>query len=263
MAVPPSFSAAAMTAAGSRAAGLEIGAHVALLQGPEIAARGAQCNRLPGVEAMPARHAPGGDAEDLARHDGVAVQHDDPVHGPHELGLAVAPAHASRDRKRIERRLDDAGQELGGGLARPRGPAEQGLAPVVADARELLDLDATGLGEGACGARRLARGIESGGYRRAATLDALLRLPVEELAHADCEAAWREPGLGRAVREACGLETRDDAGAEGLAERGEALGRHLLRADFDQEIVAVHLGRFFMRTVASPSEADSPPAAST
>ena len=129
MAVPPSFSAASTTAAqDARAASLEIGAHVALLQRREIAARGAQRNRLAGMEAMAARHAPGGDAEDLARHDRVAVQHDDPVHGPHELGLAVAPAHAPRDRERVERRLDDARQELGGGLARPRGPAEQGLA---------------------------------------------------------------------------------------------------------------------------------------
>ena len=179
----------------ARAASLEIGAHVALLQGREIAARGAQRNRLAGVEAMAARHAPGGDAEDLARHDGVAVQHDDPVHGPHELSLAVAPAHAPRDRQRVERRLDDARQELGGGLARPRGPAEQELAPVVADARELVDLDAAGLGEGARGARRLAGGIEGGGHRRAASLDALLRLPIEELVHDHREAARRELGL--------------------------------------------------------------------
>ena len=68
--------------------------------------------------------------------------------------------------------------------------------------------------------------------------------------HENRQAARREPGLGRAVREARGLQARDDAGAEGLAERGETLGRHLLRADFDQEVVAVHFGRFFMRTVS-------------
>ena len=76
--------------------------------------------------------------------------------------------------------------------------------------------------------------------------------------HGNRQAARREPGLGRAVREACGLETRDDAGAKGFAERGEALGRHFLGADLDQEVVAVHLGRFFMRTVASPSEGTVP-----
>ena len=87
-------------------------------------------------------------------------------------------------------------------------------------------------------------------HRRTPALDALLRLPVEQLGDQDGEAARREVRLDRAVGEARGGKTRDDAVPERLAERDEAPGRHLLRADFHEEVVAVHLRGLVMRTVA-------------
>ena len=87
------------------------------------------------MEAVAARHAAGREAENLARHDLVAVQHHDPVHGPHELGVAGAPAHAPRDRQLVERRLHDAGQQCGG-LSRPRASScRTGTRPSVPSMR--------------------------------------------------------------------------------------------------------------------------------
>ena len=51
------------------------------------------------------------------------------------------------------------------------------------------------------------------------------------------------------MRKPRGIEARDDGVAKRLGERDEALWRHFLDADLDQEIVAVH--RFFIRTVDS------------
>ena len=193
---------------------LEVGAHEALLERGQVSARRAQRDRLAGMEAVAARHAAGRDAEDLPVDHLVAVQHDDPVDRPHELRGPRAPAHAPRDRERIERGLHDAGEELRGRLARARRPAEEELALVVVEARELVDLHAAGFGEGGRGACRLAGGVEGGRNRRAAALDALLRLAVEELRHLHREAARREVGERRAVRRARGLESGDDAVAE-------------------------------------------------
>jgi hypothetical protein len=71
---------------------------------------------------MPVGYVCGRDAQDLPGHDLAAEEHQDPVHGTHELGLARTPAHASRNRQRVERGLHDAGQEahrVGAGLDRP------------------------------------------------------------------------------------------------------------------------------------------------
>ena len=229
---------------------LEIGAHESLLQGGEVAARGAQRDRFARMKTMAAGHAPGGDAEDLPVDHLLAVQHDDPMDRPHELHGSGAPAHAPRDRNRVERGLDDAREEFGGRLTRASRAAEEELALVVVETGEFVDFHAAGLGKSGRGAGRLAGGVERGRDRRPAALDALLRLAIEELGHLHGEAARREIGLGGGVREARGLEAGLDAVAEGRAERREALGRHFLRADLDQEVVAVHFGRFVMRTVS-------------
>src|SRR5262245_1661338 len=200
---------------------------------------------------MAAGHPASRDAEDFAGDDRIAVQQDDPVHGADELRRALPPAHAARDRQAVEGRLHDAWQKLGRRLAGAGRAAEEELALRVFDAREFMEADAAGLGEGRCRARRLAGRVESGGYRRAPALDALLRLPVEELRNADREPARRKKRLCGAVREARGLEAGDEPVPERLAEGGEALRRHFLGADLDQEIVAVHRDRFFMRTVDS------------
>ena len=184
------------------------------------------------------------------------------MHGPDELGGPRSPAHAPRDRELVERGLHDAGQQLCGLFAGARRPAEQELALVVVEARELIDLHAAGVGKSVRGARRLAGGVERGRDRRAAALDPLLRLAVEQLRDLHREAPRREIRERRAVREAGGIQASDDAVAERFAEGDEALRRHFLRADLDQEVVAVHF--FFIRTVASEpvSEGTVPPRSS-
>jgi hypothetical protein len=103
------------------------------------------------------------------RHTSRAEQHHQPVHGPHELGLARAPAHALRDRQRIERRLHDAGQQLDGVGAPGFSPfEEQELALAFLDA-PAPRRDAAALGEGQRGARRRAAASKAaltGGPRR-------------------------------------------------------------------------------------------------
>ena len=111
--------------------------------------------------------------------DVVAVQHHDPVHRAGRTGRRPRPsACAARSGAASSARLHDAGQELRGLLAGTSRPAEQELALGVVDARERVDRDAAGVGESGRGARRLAGGVEGGGHRRPAPLDALFRLAV-------------------------------------------------------------------------------------
>jgi hypothetical protein len=71
-----------------------------------------------------------------------AEQHHDPMHRPHELLLARAPAHALRDRQRVERSVDDPGSSAG--VARPsscrRTCSTRALRPV--DLLQLIDAHA-------------------------------------------------------------------------------------------------------------------------
>jgi hypothetical protein len=243
------------TGADALAARLEVGAHETLFERGEVAAGRTERDRLLRVETMAAGHAAGRDPEDLAGNDRFAVQHHHPMHGSDELRRAVAPAHPSSDRQAVERCLHDAGKEPRGRLAGAGRAAEEELAFGILDARELVDADAAGLGESLRGTSRLAGGVEGGGNRRAPALDTLLRLLIEELRDGDRQAARREISLRRAVRQARGLEAGDEAVPECLAEGLEALRRHFLGADLDQEVVAVHLERLVMRTVVSAPRA--------
>ena len=195
------------------------------------------------MEAVAARHAARLETENLARHDLFAVQHHDPVHGPHEFGVAGAPAHAPRDRQLVERRLHDAGQQCGGFRAGARRLAEQELAFRFRHARERGHGDAAGFRECGRRPRRLAARIEGGRHRRPAALDLLFGLFAGEPAHEHGETARRRVGERGAVREMRGIESCGDAVAESFREREQALRRQFFRADLDEEIGRLHLRR--------------------
>jgi hypothetical protein len=90
---------------------------------------------------MTARVLAGGDAEHFAVDDCRAEQHDDPVHGPHELRVAGAPAHALRDRQRVERRFDDPGNSAGVGSPFFRADEHQHASLRTVDLLQLIDAD--------------------------------------------------------------------------------------------------------------------------
>ncbi len=224
------------------AACLEIGEHMAAaFEHREITAGRTECDRLRRMKPMAARHPTGREAEDFSGDNVVAVQQDDPMNRADELHRARAPTHAPRDRKLIERGLHDPRQELSGANSGPRQLAEQEFSLGVVDAREFVDGDTAGFGEGLGRARRLSRGVERNGDRRAAPLDTLLGLAIEELLHQHSEAARREVGERSAVREPGGIEARDDGVAKRLGERNEAFRRQFLDADLDKKVVARHI----------------------
>ena len=94
---------------------------------------------------------------------------------------------------------------------------------VVVEARELIDLHAAGVGKCARSARRLAGGVERGRDRRAAALDPLLRLAVEQLRDLHREAPRREIRERRAVREAGGIQARDRCPSRNASPRATRL----------------------------------------
>ena len=179
--------------------------------------------------------------------------------GRTNCAVAVAPAHAPRDRQRSSAGLHDARQQLAAGSPGARRPAEQELALVVVRCasasrpRRRRSRRRRSRRGSACRRRRRRPRPAARAARRAA--------PAAGRG-ACCTPTARRRGVyqacGGAVRQARGLRPGDDAVAEGLAEGGEALRRHFLRADLDQEVVAVHFGGFVMRTVSEGRTSSGP-----
>ena len=100
---------------------VDVGEHLAaLVQRRDVGGGRGDAQRLRRHEAVAEGQVRRGDAQDLAGHDVPAEQHQHPVHGPHELRLARAPAHAPGDRQRVERGLHDARQQACGRARPPR-----------------------------------------------------------------------------------------------------------------------------------------------
>ena len=192
--------------------------------------------RLRRMEAMAARRRTRIGVEQPRRQHLVAQAHQHPVHGPHELGIARTPAHALRDRQRIERGLDDAGQQRRGGRARLAALEEQELALAFGDATQRLERDTAALGEGRAGTRRGALLVEGGADRRTTALELLFGLCRRQGAHQHGEPARRGVGVHCAVREArCG-ETRGDALGERTLELRQGKRRQFFGAEFEEEV---------------------------
>ena len=82
------------------------------------------------------------------------------MHGTHELRIAGAPSHASRDRQLIERRAHDVRQERGGGGSRLNTDMQQELAFLLGDPLQRFDGGSHAFGERDCRPGRVAARIE-------------------------------------------------------------------------------------------------------
>ena len=92
-------------------------------------------------------------AQHHAGHNARTVQHDELVHGPHELRVAVAPAHDLRDRELLECFLDFAGEGRIQGVSGGGHLGDKDLALGAVALFEGFDRDAVLLGEAGDGRR--------------------------------------------------------------------------------------------------------------
>ena len=94
-----------------------------------VFARVGEGDRVPVMKAVAAGVAPGPDPEDGGLDDLGSEEQHDPVNRPHELRVAVSPAHATGDRKLGERRLDHVRDEVRGGARRLLDPVHEPGSP--------------------------------------------------------------------------------------------------------------------------------------
>ena len=194
------------------------------------------------VEAVPAGGAPGADPEDLRLDDLPAVHQHHPVHGAHELGVAIRPPHAPRRRQAFERAFQHSGQQ--------RGQRRAGLGEAVGEPcagprfepHEPIHLDPGRSREAEGGPRRLAVLVEGLRERRPAPFDLAVGLGAGHAGNED-----REPPRGGirdrgAAGEPCRVELRRDPGRERLGEPAQRLRRQLFRADLHQQVVGIGHG---------------------
>ena len=166
------------------------------------------------------------------------MQQHQPVHRPHELRLAGAPAHALGDGQRIERLAHDLRQQLarrGAGLH--AGVTQALIAFRVALAARGRSTATPQLWAKACAARvgcpDASKAALTGGPRRcscwscAASASRLTRTARRRGVAKDSHGAVREAGC---------VDARHDAVAERLFQRTQCLGRQFLGAQLDQEI---------------------------
>ncbi len=193
-------------------------------------------------EAMAVTNAARVDAEQGAGHDFIAQQHDHPVDRPHELHLERAPAHAPRNRQRIECRLHQAWQQLHGSGTFFDSRIMQVLGAVrIVLARERFPGYAATVRESERRARGCACGIESHLARRPAPRDLLIALVQAQAAHQHREPPRRRKrfdgaGFEPEIAQPCGQPI-----GKRLLERMQCLGRQLFGAELDQKVAA--LGR--------------------
>ena len=198
-------------------------------QGGFVVASLFQRDRLGGVEAMRRGEAVGGQAEQLHRDDGVAMQADHPLHGTQEALVQAAPAHALGRGQLVDGLDDQRGQDIRQWLAGFLATEHVIRALVRFDGVQRIDFDAAG----ACEAGdRFLRGL--GG--RSAAFDIAVGLAVCNIANQHGQAARRGEDTGLA-----GLHAQlGQAIAEALAQLlGHGLqrgGRQLFAAEFKQEI---------------------------
>ncbi len=212
--------------------------HVRRVQRGLVRDRGRDLHRVVREKAMTAAVTPGGVPGPLYRDDLGAQQRDEPLHRPHERGLAPAPAHRLRPRD-AGRELDEQRRQqragiLPGDLAR----RDRVQALLAGDffLRDRGRVDAVLRGEPLPGLRQRAVRRERGGHRRTDDLVAQIRLALGELAHDQRDPARRAEHAHAGMAEPRGRELGLDLRGQ-LDERArQHLGRNLLAADLEQQI---------------------------
>ena len=193
-------------------------------------------------EAVAERAAAGGEAQQRQRHDGLAVQRQQRVHGAHELhGRAVRAlvAHHLRDRQLGHRLFQHRLQALGEHAARRRVGVEEAVGLAVLGAFQVADLQ-VGEAEGGqlLGQRRgrVAVLVEGDGHRQDLLADRLVGRRGAHVGDGDGQAARRGVGGDDAVggQEITGLQAVRDAAGESGAQFHECLRRQFFGLQFDE-----------------------------
>ena len=86
---------------------IKIGEHAGFFEQRQILCGLIDGNLARRMKAVAAGHPAGRHAHHGTLNDITAVQQYDPVHGPHELGLTIAPAHSPRYRQILESALNE------------------------------------------------------------------------------------------------------------------------------------------------------------
>ena len=185
---------------------------------------------------------PGADPEDLRLDDLPAVHQHHPVHGAHELGVAIRPPHAPRRRQAFKRALQHSGQQRGEGRAGLGEPVGEPCACSRFEPHEPIHFDPDRFREAEGGLCRCAFVVECVCEWRPAPLDVAVGLGAGHAGDED-----REPARGGirdrdAVGEPRRVELRRDPGRERLGELAQRLRRQLLGADLHQQVVGAGHG---------------------
>ena len=224
------------TGADQRAAFIQVGQHIGAAQVFQVGRRLGNAHLIRVMEAVATGQTPGLLGEDFAVDHLVTKQHYQPLGWADEFGLACAPAHALGNRQLVQRGLDDAWQQAGGGLA-GNVLAEFQLRAAGVNLRQV---DAALLGETQGGLGRLAFGIEGGLHGRAVEVDAAIRLLAGQLLNQHGQTPRCGIDACAAVAQASGFQALLDAAEEGLAEVFQGFRWQLFGAQLNQEIVRTH-----------------------
>ena len=193
-------------------------------------------DRVRVVETVAAGLAPGPHPEDGGLDDLGAEEQHEPVNRPHELRVAVSPAHAARDGKLVEGRLDHPRNEVRGRSRRLLDPVHEPGPLGRLEPAEVAHVHPAGAGEPERGPGRLAGAVERGGDGRPPAFARLSGGVVRHPARDEGEPAGGREGLDPAAGEPGPREPLAHRGRERLGEAAEALRRELLGADLREEV---------------------------
>ena len=186
------------------------------------------------MKAVAAGVAPRSDPEDSGLDDLGSEEQHDPVNRPHELRVAVSPAHATGDRKLGECRLDHVRNEVrGGGAAAPR-PGVRPRSPWGSRAGEGAGVHPAGAGESesGVGCPSLSNAAARAGPRRSRVRPGTLPGTPRAMR---ASRGGRE-GFDRLAGETDPREPLAHRVRERFGEAAEALRRELLGADLREEV---------------------------
>jgi hypothetical protein len=187
-------------------------------------------------EAMAEGRAPGLLAREADRHDGVAVDGEQPMDRAAERDLARAPAHRLREGDAAAELREQIGQHLGGGPPALLAPAGDVGALLRLLDDELIDREPQLPGEALGRLLRRAVGPEGGGLRRAEHHLREIGLARGEIVDDQRQAARRAERADRAVREADEREEIVRDGRHRLERAGDEGRGQLFDADLEDEL---------------------------
>ncbi len=229
----------------------EIGDHVRAAQGLGISRRTGDGDLIRVVEAVAAGQVTGTLRENLAGHDLITQQHDQPLGRADEFGLAGTPAHALGNRQRGQCGVNDAGQQIGGRLARDVLYEAQLRTTLV----DLGQADTALAGKAFGGFGRVAVGVKRRLYGRAIELGGAVGLLGCQRLDQHGQAARRGVVAGLGVAQTGVFQTSFNPGQEGFGQLLQGLGRQLFGAQFNEKILRLHYSASF--SLASTSSRNS------